>query len=294
MASLTLEAKPRRRLGLRDFSTSSYRAPVVVRRLSRAYNQPQPSAWHAWRWLAPVVILLALAGFITYAPLFQIRNLIINNVPSQTAQARLHAIVSEVMVTKSAWVFPQSNLIFFNSALARAKIANEFYTEGLTFDRHWPNVLRLTMPNESAALRWRVGEQSLLVDRRGVLVQRLLPDDEAANRLVEVRETDSTTQTLGQQALDLETTTFLTNLQAAWEYELPQLKLTYVEYNQSALPSLKLFTQNGWYVYASTHSPVNLQITALKRLLEEKIRQAEPQLEYIDVRFGSKLYYRLK
>jgi hypothetical protein len=297
----TTAPRPRAR---RDFSHSTYRTPTTVRHLSRAYNLKSKSKWQYWRWkILGTLILLALLILI-YSPLFTIKNIIINNAPSIETEQRIKQIVTNIIQEKKISLFPQSSLLFFNTIDAQNTINKEFYIEGLNFVRHWPNVLRISAPQGVTVAVWytpasidnknEIGESVYLLNKNGALVQQLSPNAVVDNELIAIKETKFAVHQLGEQVVTQKIAEFINNLNNAWRQELPQLTLDYIKFDSSAIPTLQIYTKDQWYVSFSSQEDALLQVVALKRLLDDKIKGDTSKLEYIDVRFGTKLYYKLK
>jgi hypothetical protein len=290
-------ASPRHRP--RDFSPTTYSAPTTVRQLSQAYHKNTRPVWRRYLlWgvclVAPLVLLLLLIS----SSWFKIQNIIVNHVPSPITEQRLTKILQGLMAERRFYILPQSNLVFFSSRLAKEAINQEFYTDSISFDRHWPNVLRLNISENLVVARWLIGESEFVVDKRGKLVQELSPDW-PAKELILVRDITQRTETeaigskLGDQVAAENVLTFLSLMIAAWRQELPKLELSYVQFDSKDLPTLKAYTPDGWYTLFSLQEDPLIQVVSLRRLLEDKIKAEASQLEYIDVRFVSRLYYKL-
>lgn len=284
---------PPRASARRDFSRASHRAPVMVKRLTRAYNQKPVSWWQRWRWHVLGACAVLVVGAVLYAPIFTIKNIIVDNAPSHQTELRITELVHNLIAQTTISPLPQSNLIFFNATQAHQAIDQEFFIQGLTFSRQWPNVLRIVAPQDTVVALWRAGEQSYLVNGHGTLVQQLMSELPPPN-LLTIQELKPLPHKLGDQVAPEAPVQFLKGLRAAWAEQLPSVTLTYVAFDPSALPTLQAYTQTGWYALLSAEQLLSSQILAIKRLLEEQIKTNEPKLEYIDVRFGSRLYYKLR
>lgn len=289
-----VKPQPRAKLRGRDFSRTSYRAPATVKKLTKAYNEPPPKSWWGRWWglviFGSVVLCLAMAAV---SPIFEIRNVIINNAASQESESRLRALVQASLSAKRFVIFPQTSLVFISTERLAGTLSGEVADINVNFDRHWPNVLRITLPPNVFVATWHAKDKTFVLDTRGVLAQTL---SEAGSMLAltPVNEMGDTGRSLGDQVATPELALFLQKFNTSWAANFPDLRLNYLEVDAPNLPTLRAVTGNGWYATVSSASEVDLQLAALKRLLAEKIKTDEAKLEYIDVRFGSKLYYKLK
>ena len=261
--------------------------------MTRAYNQPPTSWWRAWRWRLLTLTVVAAGLATLYSPLFTIKNVIVDNAPSYQTEQRITAIVESLMQPKGITLLPQSNLIFFSAAAGKQAVTREFYIQGLEFKRQWPNILRITAPQDTVVALWKADRVSYLVNGHGTLVQELADEPPPAN-LIAVTEAKPLTHQLGDQVAPELTMQFLKNLGLTWSQQLMKYPLAYVSFDPAALPTLQATTQTGWYVLVSVEQDLSTQVEATRRLLEEKIKDDQTKLEYIDVRFGSRLYYKLR
>lgn len=283
-----------RRYGTKDFSRASHKAPDVITHLSRAYNQRPKTIWTAWRGRIFGLAGLALVVFFIYSPVFRIQNVIINNVPSAEAITQLHEIInSEVLQKNRFLILPQSNILLFSKKKAAQSLASIIDTRNLVITKTLPNVVRFNFPTTTVVALWQVGDTSYLLDQRGSLIQELAGTARRPEGLVIVRDT-ALTRTIAEQVASNQLVDLLKTLNNAWIESSPSTPLDYVLVAESALPSVQVYTKQGWYVYLSLQGDPSIQLTALKRLLQDKIKGDVYKLEYMDVRFGSRLYYKLR
>lgn len=293
MVSLSTVKRPRARLRGRDFSSTSYRAPATVKRLTHAYNQPKNgSPWQLWRWILASAILITAPAALALSPLFSIRNIIVSGAPSHAIEEQLTQAVNQALTEKRWHLLPQSNLLFVSTARLTQAVNEQFTSHGVTFSRRWPNTLRVALPPNVLVALWQVGDESYLVDQQGALAQRL--GDTPPPQLITVHEVNAPARTLGDTVAKPDLISALLQLAPAWGQQVGQPGLTYIEVDAANLPSLRVFTADGWYAYVSTENPLQAQLGALRELLQGKIQGDASKLEYVDVRFGSRLYYKLK
>lgn len=294
MVSLIHRESPRRSRTRRDFATTSYRAPDTVRQLSRAYNERPRSSWLRWAWIAFVLLLLGGAASAIASPLFTIQNVIIDNVPSTDTEQQMRSIVNTIAESKRWWVLPQSNLLFFSTAAARQAIGSQFYLQGITISRQWPNVLRVSLPPDTIIGVVQNNGTAYMLDMQGVAIQVAPNQTEPDTTLVNIHEINAPLVQLGQPVVSTALAQFVADFTAGWAKTLPKLTLSYLEVDPANLPTMRAITSDGWYAYISGASDASTQVEAIQRLLNDKIRTDESRLDYLDVRFGSKVYYKLK
>lgn len=268
----------------------------MVRNLSRAYHATPRSAWYRFRWYALGVAVLALTAAAIYSPLFRIRNIIIVNAASRPTEERLHELVSRQLAERRFLIFPQSNLFFFSLEEARAAVASEFYTDQLTVSRSLPGVIRVKLAQHLVVGVWEAG-MPYAVDGRGVIVQELPADWQDDGTLVRLKPGGGeglATPLLGDHVLPEPSIVFARQAWDIWQQQLPGRKLVDFTVAAKALPTLTATSEKGWQVLFSAEQDPFIQVVSAKRLLEEKLKDRLDKLEYLDVRFVSRLYYKLR
>jgi len=294
MVQLATKRQVRRSIRRRDFAPLAHPAsPAVVRRLTREYHSEPKQPWRKWLWLSLAVFATGLIVALAYAPIFTIRNVIINGVAFKPTERRLAEVMRAIMLEKRWYVLPQGNLIFFSRDAAKKTLAKEFYINDVSFSKHWPNVLKLNVANNVIVAVWQTEQGSFLIDRRGVLVQQLM-DLDNSQVLPLVHEQNGADRTLGEQVVKEHVAQFIDDLYVNWKQQLPANLPEYFQLDLAALPTLRAYMPEGWYVNVTGESEAKAQVENLKRLLEERIKDDRAKLQYIDVRFGNRLYFKLK
>ncbi len=56
----------------------------------------------------------------------------------------------------------------------------------------------------------------------------------------------------------------------------------------------EVYSKEGWYILLNAKNEPNPSFNNLKLVLDTQIKEKRPKLEYIDLRFGKKVFYKLK
>lgn len=283
----------RSRVRGRDFSQTSYRTPVTVKRLARAYNQPKKhSRWGSVGWVLASLALASVVASALFSPLFNVRNVIITGAPSATIERQLHNTVMSALGERRWGIVPRSNLLLLGTGELASRLSAQFNSHGVTFERIWPNVLRVILPPNALVAVWQVAGKSFLVDQQGSVAQDVTAG-ELPSQLAVVHQVSGPVPSLNQSVANKDFVSLLQQLPPLWASQVKPA-LAYIEVDPQNLPSIRAYSATGWYAYFTSENPLQGQLTALHDLLEAKVQADEPKLDYIDVRFGSKLYYKFK
>lgn len=95
---------------------------------------------------------------------------------------------------------------------------------------------------------------------------------------------------IGDQILSEEQAQFA----AAFLGSLKNLNIAPLKIEVFENKDIKMFTKEGWYILTSSDLDAQEIAADLKLLLEQKVGDKKSQLEYIDLRFPNKAFYKLK
>lgn len=83
-------------------------------------------------------------------------------------------------------------------------------------------------------------------------------------------------------------------LETKKQLDAANLNLTDFIISGQTLGDLEILSPDGWKIILNLDVSPAVQINALKRVLEEEIKEKRGQLEYVDLRVENRVYYKLK
>ncbi|MFH1866923.1 MAG: FtsQ-type POTRA domain-containing protein [Patescibacteria group bacterium] len=277
----------------KKFAKSSFRLPQMATQLAQQYNVKPVSWWPRWRFRILLLVFFAVIFGLTYAPIFRIQNIIVDNVSSKLTRERILEIVQNYTGERKYFILPQNNLLLFSPNAAIRNLRQELYIEEIEFDRHWPNVLRITIKENLIIGLLRQQERLYTLDKRGVVIQQV-PIGEEEPELTIIEKANLTNVNIGQKVIDTAVTDFIVALVGEWSAKNVPVSMDYLLISEDNLPTLTIVTDEGWTILVSIMESPSLQAEAIRRLITERIKEDRANLDYIDVRFGNKLFFKLK
>ncbi len=284
--------RPRKILS-KQFTKASFRLPQTSTQLAQQYNFKPKTWWQRSRFKLLLAGILLVILALIYSPLFRIKNIIISNASSDLAYQQIKQALTDYIHSSKFYVLPQDNLLIFSPAAAKQSLAKSFYLEDITFRRHWPNVLRVILQQDLIAAILKATDQYYTLDKRGVVIAQI-KEEELESSLVLIENPDLSAVLPNDQAVDGRLLNFITDLIAEWQANVLPVAIDRILIKNDDLPTLYILTKENWRVLVSTQTTTREQVTNLKTLLVGKIKDDQPKLDYVDVRFGNKLFYKLK
>lgn len=221
------------------------------------------------------IFLLAFLG-ILWAPFFRIKNIDIKNY-SDTAALR-------------SKLQPHLGNFFLVST---AKIADLLKAEGFglaNVEKKFPKTLIVSFPETKPWLIWCPEENCFYVSESGIVAD--IAPKFSKNPLPEIilKANSERQNYLGENILSESQTRFL-------HVALDYLKSVGAQADKIEFQSgeeAKIFLKEGWFIYVSLGFDSQRIFTDFKLLLDEKIKDGRNRLEYVDLRFPNKAFYKFR
>ncbi|MBI2624926.1 MAG: FtsQ-type POTRA domain-containing protein [Candidatus Nealsonbacteria bacterium] len=262
----------------------------VLRRPHR-FKRKKPILRNRWFLIALSFIVAAVLFiyFFSFSGLFQIKKIVVsgeNNVSEEEIGFTIRESIGKRIL------FWETNSIFWISPkyIERAILDKFPQIADVKIKRVFPDGLIFTIEERQAlALYSRNGNDFFLVDKTGIVYEEVFA---AKNSLfVILDKANKEAVAAGKEAMAAEL--FLKIWQLKEKIENLGLLLKGVEVLSEERIAFK--TSEDWEVYLDRKENLDWQIEKLKLVLEKQIpAKTLQELEYIDLRFGDKAYYRYR
>ena len=243
-------------------------------------------------WL--VVILLSFM-FLVYFLAFN-RYLLIKNVEADAAspaKENIIALINNKLENKRFVFMPGNNFLFYN----KDKITSELLTAEPSFESFTINFVPSTQVLKvEGRLRKPVGAACgkgpcFVIDGNGIPFSQIETSKDFL--LFSIRDQNLGEIKLGKKLLPKELINFALEFKRINDSKI-KINAVVIEENYLTARFLKLITEEGWYIFALfDFLPENVSEN-LKLILENEIKDGQSHLEYIDLRYEDKAYYKLK
>lgn len=227
-----------------------------------------------------------------WAPYFRISKLEFDGINS----SEVGNAISSYIHSKNKFFLPQNHYLFLSADRIK-EIFREKDFGTASVQKLFPNKLVVKFEKSEPWLIWcpprlALGEAGspdcYYIDEKGALSDRAPYFSELP--LPQVRIKDPIIAKLGNSIISSEDTVFL----KAWLLSLKTIDALPSEIEFLGKAEIKIFLKEGWFIYLSRNSDPQKLFTDLRLLLEQKIKDSRPKLEYIDLRFENKAFYKLR
>lgn len=243
-----------------------------------------------------IAFFLVLALFfyiIFFSPLFLLKTIKINGL-GRLPETAISEYLWQQTNNKSFWPLTQNNLILFDSAEAEQSLINNFNFSKIKINKKLFHSLSVDIEERPYAFIWQEKNQQgsdayYYSDSKGFIIKdsAVSPDDLNKFPVIENQTPESLIQD-DYLKLDQEYLVFIFSLNNLAE-KSPETKIKRFLISQE-LNTVKVLFNNGLLAYFRTKDDVNKQLDKFLVVKKEKIKDNLSNINYIDLRYGDKVY----
>lgn len=287
----------------RDYQHTPLRTQKQLR--NPFFSRPRQGS-RAW-FFGSIILALVLIGlfYVVYGPLCSLTNIIVNGVDEKTKNSVKEVIEQQKMSWR--WhIAPQKNNLFFDQAALGQKLRNLYPAAVIDIDRNLFHTITVTLQQAPTTLIWVTDKATYDLDQSGTVIRQTTPAEALAaaptSSLAVVRVMSRTIPTVyDSSGAEPDSHAFITTtemvdqiiaLDKALEQAVP---VGIVNYRLASrfVNDITALTTEGWELRLSLETAPDIQAEKIKLLLTERIKPADrARLEYIDSRFGDRIYWK--
>lgn len=279
----------------RDF----FKQALKRRYKSRSYRNPHLDGRKPVQWkligaaLGVVVILSGLTTFFFGHKWFVIQHVEVRGVEYIPAH-ELESTITAYTAQSALLFFRRSNRFLFSSDALVQSLEDQFAFSSVSVGLREGTIF-IELKERTSNLFWKTQNRLFVVDLEGIVVREITDPEDSMLKQPNLKElpvfvdANDIDVTIGSPVLtpqEIENAFhFFTSLKAAG------ITYTYIELDRLAGKWVRLVTQVGYGILFDLTGDIEVQVRNLKVVLQEQIEDPT-RLEYIDLRFGDKVYYK--
>lgn len=271
-------------------------------------------------WIIFGILFISWVFLIIYLPYFTINKVeIIGN--KITSSEEINYLINQSKYFKNSFI-PKKNYFTFADIALAEEIKTTFLFEGVTVKKIFPNSIRVIITEKPASIIYTNNSAYLLLDADGKLIkkiQEVAPVTEKFSSSSTTSTDEITTTTTSSPkifdnqekfealnkdygglpiiiengSIEVSDNNYISSniikFVHEWKKELKEQGIGDAKYFtiDSTGFNIKISTDQPWYIYANTDLESKIQLKNLKIILTNN-----KPLEYIDLRFGERVYWK--
>lgn len=237
-----------------------------------------------------IIVAAAVMAVFMFSDNFQVQRVIVVGGDSVSDEQ----IEEQINLEKegTVWgIFPSSNIFFFNTKRAAARIQETIIQiRQVTVRRQMPDVLKVYIEEREPALVWLTGDREYYLDLDGAISKEIRGEPEF--NLPRVRDESNREVQAKEKIVSKNFVEFTKELADTFQSE------TGLEYEELSTPApisreVRVQTKLGWYIYFTSERTLDSQYQKLLLILNKELKKGQMEkLEYIDLRIKDKIFYK--
>lgn len=239
-------------------------------------------------------IFLIVAGYwiylIVYSPYFKIKRVFINDL-EYVDRKKVEDIINASLAGKKFFIFPRDNYFFFNTDILAKKIKKDFLIDGANVAIEEINNLDVIIKEKPSSITWITGDRYYYLDMDGNVKKEIMASDADRNYHIiydgenkELPSPQNHPKVIEKKYIE-QSLKIINDIKEHTNFEIISSK-----YFSNAKQELYGKTNKGFEIYFDLSGNIDEQLNNLYILLKGKINDADFPKEYIDLRFGEKVY----
>lgn len=263
-----------------------------------------------------IFIIMGWFIFLFFSPYFRIENINFGDT-DRDLEKKIKLLLNAEFEKKKLIIFNNQNYFVFNSNSLKDQLGAIFLLNELRIEKKFPNTLFIKAKEKSDVLVIIDNENAFFVDRHGLVVD-MVPENFKTFIIDTEQKATTTTDFITINPAKIELADEITRkMPVVYAGNIDKVYIRDKVFDEKFINllldihhnllnklgvSLKIFkieenkirveTRDGWEIYFLKDDTINTQLENLKIILLEKIGNSRNLLEYIDLRFGDKIYYK--
>lgn len=238
------------------------------------------------------LVILAMAGGLFFAPIFKIKEIIVSG-DTDGVRSAVESFIRSYLYYRPLTT-GGGNILFLDGKELAEKIKQEFpRTEEARIKKDFlERTLSIKLTEKKSIGIWCVDPTPCFYLEKGGSIFEEAPQVEGSLILLIKTRGISEMPEIGGKAVEENFLNFILKIKedlfSSADVNVKEFLLRAGSFDVEAV------TAGGFRIFFDGRKNPAEQITNLKIMLEEKIKEGREELEYIDLREGSRIYYKLK
>ena len=286
---------------LKDYNKKKYSNPFFKKKENASFGRGQAFYYGAknrkvigfWKkiilffvFLIFICLIFGAVYFIFCYPYFSIKNTEISGL-EKINKVEIEGALEKQISRKRFFIFNQENIFVFDVKKFEEEINSKYNLVSLNVNKELPDFLKIEVAEKRPALVWKTGEKFYEVDEAGIVIREILAD-EANQGVPIVYDEKNIERAIKEVALSDMMAGFIVNFKKRID-DRSDIKITHFKASDDLL---KAQTSEGWEIYLSGQDSLDQQVEKLFLFLKNKKMTVGSNLNYIDLRFEDRVYYK--
>ncbi len=235
------------------------------------------------------LVLIVSVYWLFFSPYFVIKNIRVVSNLALPADV-LSQLLAEQLQKPQYGIFSPRNIFTFDGEEFKAQLADALIAENIIIEKNYPAQLLITIEERPRTAVWSSRNNFFALDTQGVILGKIT-QPQSSDIIIYDQSGGEVTQNIA--AVRPEILAFLSFVKADTRMQALGFKFALIQ--KPSATDITVRINEGWDIYFDTVVPVEDQLANLDLTLRHTIPpDTRKNLNYIDLRFGEKVYYKYR
>jgi len=266
---------------VKDFKDTSYKNPTTVRK-----EKKKKKKFFLVSTITAFIVTIVLIFIFLISPYFKIKKIDIVGIQS-IKEEHLQQIIDFEM--NKGTIFRHNNIFLFNKANLERNIAENYLLESLEIKKQfYPAQIQIVLAEKVSALAFLTPDNCFNIDLLGFIIEKC---NQLSHEFIQIRDEKSENKKIGDHVLTQDDVRYIIQLNESLESQGIGVRTFKVVSNNSS--DIRVLTEKGYEIYFNQKMTIEEQLVRFNVLVREEIGPDNmDKVNYIDLRFGEKIFYR--
>lgn len=254
------------------------------------HRQPRVVSMRLVMHYALAALMVGLFGLLLMlSPLWQLHTIEIHGAVPHSASTP--AALALYFKNPTPTLFAKNNILFLNKTELQTTLIAAYGTDKIEIKKSLPHTLRVVVADPGASTVFVTRGKSYTLDVNGNIVG---PTNHQAPDALIIYDTGATLGTTGAEAVPREFLQFLAALSRHNDFSGYTIQYA-LSPTKSDASSVTIATNKGFRILIDPTADIDEQLARMKRIIAQVVTPAKiASLDYIDLRFKEKVFYKTK
>jgi cell division septal protein FtsQ len=241
-----------------------------------------------WLWFFIIVVIgLVLFWLLLLSNVFLVKNIEVKGT-SLVSSSDVQQLAEDHLAKHRLLVFSESRLMVFNANVLKKELNDRYSLDSVKVVKKIPSTIMITISEKNPAAVWFEADTYQEIDAAGWILASVSGSVEGLPTIYNNGEAKINNKKVNNEETAIALAKAL-NAEFANRFSNIKIKQLIVTNDQNTLTLVPI---KGALIYFSTIDTYNSQLDRLDILLKAELKGRFEKMHYIDLRFGSKVYYQ--
>ncbi|MFN3301708.1 MAG: cell division protein FtsQ/DivIB [Patescibacteria group bacterium] len=232
-----------------------------------------------------LLLFLLIIYLIFFTPIFKIKTISFEIKDNQMVKINENELRNEInkILSQNFYFFPLDNIFFFPKKKIKMFLSQDQRIENFEIKIIFPQKIKIKISTWLPQAIFVQSSDYFLLNKNGQIIKKI-----PKNEVGEIDLPIIYNKTEKKDLPFLSIFNFLERLVNS-DFSIIEVRI----FEDKGVLNYQAITSEGWQIYFTPEEDINSQINNLFLILREKISDRS-QLDYIDLRFGNRLFYKYK